>query len=139
MANNLVKGENLLSGKTLNDNIPLFAEIFEVSECGRKREFIDFSLFFYFLSPKFSLFFLFFFALSFSLYLFISLFFRFFFISFHFVFHSIFLCVFFLSQIGRRYKIMNPGKMRNTYGKLMWILMDTENHAIKAQLKVRKR
>ena len=32
MANNLVKGENLLSGKTLNDNIPLFAEIFEVSE-----------------------------------------------------------------------------------------------------------
>ena len=31
---------------------------------------------------------------------------------------------------------MNPGKMRNTYGKLMWILMDTENLGIKAQLKV---
>jgi hypothetical protein len=30
MANNLVKGEVLLSGKTLNDNVPLFAEIFEV-------------------------------------------------------------------------------------------------------------
>ena len=31
---------------------------------------------------------------------------------------------------------MNPGKMRNTYGKLMWILMDTESHIIKGDLKV---
>jgi hypothetical protein len=67
MANNLTKGETLLSEKSLNDNVPLFAEIFE---------------------------------------------------------------------IGRRYKIMNPGKMRSTYGKLMWILMDTESYSIKTQMKV---
>lgn len=32
---------------------------------------------------------------------------------------------------------MNPGKMRNTYGKLMWILMDTESYAVKEKLHVR--
>mmetsp|Transcript_29387 Transcript_29387/g.28111 ORF Transcript_29387/g.28111 Transcript_29387/m.28111 type:complete len:602 (+) Transcript_29387:77-1882(+) len=67
MANNLIKGESLLAGKSLTDNVPLFAQIFE---------------------------------------------------------------------IGRRYKIMNPGKMRNTYGKLMWILMDTESYHIKSELKL---
>ena len=67
MSNNLNKGEALLAGKTLNDNVPLFAEIFE---------------------------------------------------------------------IGRRYKIMNPNKMRDTYGKLMWALMDTESYAIKSDLKL---
>ena len=29
-------------------------------------------------------------------------------------------------EIGRRYKIMNPTKMRETYGKMMFILQDTE-------------
>lgn len=32
MANNLTKGEALLSEKTLNDNVPLFAEMFEVGD-----------------------------------------------------------------------------------------------------------
>eukprot|EP01036_Dinobryon_divergens_P029938 gene29938-39111_t len=36
--------------------------------------------------------------------------------------------------IGRRYKIMNPAKMRNTYGKLMYILMDTESYQINNSL-----
>lgn len=66
MANSLTKGENLLMNKSLNDNVPLFTDLFE---------------------------------------------------------------------IGRRYKIMNPSKMRGTYGKLMYILMDTESYAIKSELK----
>jgi hypothetical protein len=31
---------------------------------------------------------------------------------------------------------MNPSKMRNTYGKLMYILMDTESYQIKSDLKL---
>mmetsp|Transcript_4794 Transcript_4794/g.7830 ORF Transcript_4794/g.7830 Transcript_4794/m.7830 type:complete len:532 (+) Transcript_4794:70-1665(+) len=67
MANNLTKGEQLIGGKTLNDNVPLFTTLFEV---------------------------------------------------------------------GRRYKVMNPGKMRDTYGKLMYIIMDTESYNIKTELKI---
>ena len=31
---------------------------------------------------------------------------------------------------------MNPGKMRDTYGKLMFMLMDTESFAVKQDLKL---
>ena len=31
---------------------------------------------------------------------------------------------------------MNPAKMRNTYGKLMYLIMDTESYNIKSDLKV---
>jgi hypothetical protein len=57
MSNDLGKGEALFEGRSLDDNVPLFARIFE---------------------------------------------------------------------IGRRYKIMNPNKMRDTYGKLMYMCMDTQ-------------
>ena len=59
MSNNLSKGESILRNKTLDDNLPLFRDLFE---------------------------------------------------------------------IGRRYKIMNPTKMRNTYGKMMYLLMDTKSY-----------
>jgi hypothetical protein len=36
-------------------------------------------------------------------------------------------------EIGRRYKIMNPSKMRETYGKMMFILQDTETHIVKSE------
>lgn len=31
---------------------------------------------------------------------------------------------------------MNPSKMRNNYGKLMYILMDTESYAVKSELRI---
>lgn len=37
-------------------------------------------------------------------------------------------------EVGRRYKIMNPTKMRNTYGKLMHIMMDLESEFVKHKL-----
>jgi hypothetical protein len=58
MSNNLSQGESILIGRSLDDNVPLFADLFE---------------------------------------------------------------------IGRRYKIMNPNKMRGTYGKMMYLLMDVRD------------
>lgn len=36
----------------------------------------------------------------------------------------------FVFEIGRRYKILNPDRMRNSYGKLMYFLMDTRKPEI---------
>jgi hypothetical protein len=36
-------------------------------------------------------------------------------------------------EVGRRYKCMNPSKMRDSYGKLMFMLQDTETHLVKRE------
>ena len=37
-------------------------------------------------------------------------------------------------EVGRRYKIMNPDRMRSDYGKLMYLLMDASEPAIQVRL-----
>ena len=42
-------------------------------------------------------------------------------------------CVQDIFEVGRRYKIMNPDRMRSDYGKLMYLLMDASDPAIQAR------
>ena len=37
-------------------------------------------------------------------------------------------------EVGRRYKIMNPQKMRSDYGKMMYLLMDAQRSDVKQRL-----
>ena len=39
-----------------------------------------------------------------------------------------------MMEIGRRYKIMNPDKMRSEYGKAMYMLQDCVNPEISSEL-----
>jgi len=50
MANNLSKGEVLVGGKTLNENVPLFTDIFEVKgathlSCAFHTSYVPYPLF----------------------------------------------------------------------------------------------
>ena len=37
-------------------------------------------------------------------------------------------------EVGRRHKVMNPDKMRSTYGKLMFMLQDTQAYEIQSSI-----
>eukprot|EP01031_Cornospumella_fuschlensis_P042612 gene42612-52067_t len=67
VSSNLSKGEGIVADRSLNDNVPLFTDLFE---------------------------------------------------------------------IGRRYKVMNPSKLRGSYGKLMYLLMDSESYHVKQDLRI---
>jgi hypothetical protein len=39
-------------------------------------------------------------------------------------------------EIGRRYKIMNPEKMRSEFGKLMYMLMDSADSHVQVSVTI---